>query len=130
MRLRACTFGLLEQLEVGDQPARPDPQHEAALAHVVELGGLGGDDRRMVNGHVDDGGAERDAAWCCVDEAGEEHQRRGERLGGGGEVLAQPELVEAELVGQHRLFGVLRERAPRSARSGGCTGIMNIPRRM
>ena len=45
----------------------------------------------------------------------EEHQRRGDRLGRGGEMLAQPQLVEAELVGEQRFFGVLFERAPERA---------------
>ena len=58
--------GHLEQLEVGQQSARADAQHEAALAHVVELRGLGRDDRRMVVGQVDDGGAERGCAWCAA----------------------------------------------------------------
>ena len=40
--------GVLEQLEVRDEPARPDAQHEAALAHVIELRGFGRDDRRMM----------------------------------------------------------------------------------
>ena len=43
-------------------------------------------------------------------QAGEKHQRRRERLGGGGEMLAHPELVVAEPVGEDRLGGVLGER--------------------
>jgi hypothetical protein len=65
---------VLEQLEIGREPAWSDAQHEAALAHVIELGGLGGDDRRMMIGQVDDGGAERDVARAR-NEAGEEHER-------------------------------------------------------
>ncbi len=105
---------VLEQLEVGHQPARPDPEHEAALAHVVELGGLGGDDRRVVIGQVDHRGPEREVAGVRH-EAGEEHERRGDRLGGGGKMLAHPQLVEPESIGQQRLFGVLFERAPEQA---------------
>ena len=106
--------GIAEQLEIGDEAAGPDAEHEAALAHVVELGGLGGDDRRMVVGQVDDRGAERDVLGA-LQEAGEEHQRRGNGLGGGGEMLAQPEFIEAEPVGEHRLLAVLLERAPERA---------------
>ena len=99
----------VEQLMIGGEPARPDAQHEAAAAHVVELRAFARDDGRMVVGQVDDGGAEREVLGLRH-QAGEEHQRRGERLGDGGEVLAHPELVEAELVGQQRLGGVLAQR--------------------
>ena len=96
----------LEQLEVGGEPAGADAEQEAAAAHVIELRGLAGDDRRVMVRQVDDGGAEGEVLGLRH-EAGEEHQRRGERLGGGGEMLAHPELVIAELVGQDRLGGVL-----------------------
>jgi hypothetical protein len=105
---------VLEQLEIGDEAARPDTKHEAALAHVVELGGFGGDDSGVMVGQVDDGGAEGDVLGAC-DQVREEHHRRGDRLGGGGEMLAQPQLVEAELLGQHRFLHVLVERAPERA---------------
>ena len=104
----------LEQLEIGGEPAGADAEQEAAAAHVVELRGLAGDDRRMMVRQVDDRGAEREVLGLRH-EAGEEHQRRGERLGGGGEMLAHPELVVAELVGQDRLGGVLGQRVGQRA---------------
>jgi hypothetical protein len=38
-------------------------------------------------------------ALGALKQAGEEHQRRGDRLSGSGEMLAQPHFVEAEPVG-------------------------------
>jgi len=113
MRLRAH-IGIVEQLEIGHQAARPDAEHEAALAHVVELSGFGRHDRGMMIGQVDDGGAERNVPGARKN-AGEEHHRGGDRLGGGGEMLAQPQLVEAELIGEHRFPAILRKCAPEHA---------------
>jgi hypothetical protein len=81
---------------------------------VVELRGFGGHDRGMMIGQVDDGGAEHDVP-SAREKTGEEHHRRRDRFGGGGEMLAQPQLVEAERVGKHRFFAVLVERAPQRA---------------
>jgi hypothetical protein len=88
---------VLEQLEVGHEPAGADAEHEAALAHVIELRRLRGDDGRMVIGQVDDGGAE-DQVLGAGEQIGEEHQRGRDRLGAGREMLAQPQFVEAELI--------------------------------
>jgi len=95
---------------IGGKPARSDAEMEAAAAHVIELRDLAGDDRRMVVRQIDDRGAERQV-FGLRHQAGEEHQRRGERLGDRREMLAHPELVEAELVGEQRLGGVLGQRA-------------------
>jgi hypothetical protein len=70
---------------------------------------FGCDDRRVMIGQVDDGGAEGEV-FGLRHEAGEKHQRRGERLGGGGEMLAHPQFVVAEPVGEQRLGGVLGQR--------------------
>ena len=81
----AATLGAiadLEQLVIGRQPARPDAEHETAAAHVIELRDFAGDDGRVVVRQVDDGGAERQILRLR-DQAGEEHQRRGERFGDG-----------------------------------------------
>jgi hypothetical protein len=106
--------GSVEQLEIGHEAARSDTEHEAAFAHVIELRGLGGDDRGMMIRQVDDCGAERDV-FGAREESREEHHRRGNRFGGGGKMFAQPQLVEAERIGEHRLFTVLLERAPERA---------------
>ncbi len=106
--------GILEQLEIRDEAAWSDAEHETALAHVIELRRLGGNDRGMMVGNVDDRGAEGDVSRAR-EEIGEEHQGRGNGLGGGGEMLAQPQLLEAELVGEQRLLRVLVERAPEGA---------------
>src|SRR6185437_9497628 len=49
-------------------------------------------------------------------EARHEHQRRRDWLGGRGEMLAEPHLVEAERVGVERFFLVLGERLGERAR--------------
>ena len=68
----------------------------------------------MMIGQVDDGGAERDV-FGMREETREEHHRGRDWFGGGGEMFAQPQLVEAERIGEHRLFTVLVERAPERA---------------
>ena len=96
--------GDVEQLVVGRQAAGADAEQEAALAHVVELRDLRRDHRRMPVRQVDHAGAEDDAAGLR-DQARHEHQRRRDRLGGGGEMLADEDLVEAEPLGQQHLLG-------------------------
>jgi hypothetical protein len=113
MRLRVHV-GIVEQLEIGHEAAWPDAEHEAAFAHVIELRCLGGHDRGMMIGQVDDGGAERDV-FGMREETREEHHRGRDRFGGGGEMFAQPQLVEPERIGEHRLLTVLLERAPERA---------------
>src|SRR6185312_3991405 len=64
--------GIVEQLDIGHETTWPDAEHEAAFAHVIELRGLGGHDRGMMIGQVDDGGAERDV-FGMPEETREEH---------------------------------------------------------
>ena len=110
-----AAVGVAEQLEVGEEPARADAEHEAAAAHVIELRDLGGDDRRIVVRQADHAGAEFQV-FGARHEARHEHQRRRDRLGGRGEMLAEPHFVEAERVGVERLLLVLGERLGERAR--------------
>ena len=120
---------VLEQLEVGGEPARSDTEHETALAHVIELGGLGGDDRRMVIGQVDHGGAERDVLGS---------RERGLRRTSAarGSARWSPRSARPATARRSRAdrpaatFRCLPRACSRTMRSGGWTGIMNIPRRM
>ena len=102
-------IGVVEQLEVGEQPARADAEHEAAAGHVIELCCFGRDHHRIVVRQADHRGAEAQILGARR-EARHEHQRRGDRLGGGGKMLADPEFVEAELIGVERLLFVFGER--------------------
>ena len=88
----------LEHLEVGRRGARPDPEHEAPLRHVIELGDLSGDDRGVLVGEADDPGAELDPVGLR-DEGGHQHEGGLDGLGGEGEVLSEPHLVEADRIG-------------------------------
>jgi hypothetical protein len=70
-----------------------------AAAHVIELRHFGRHDDRVVVRQVDHGGAEAEVPRARQ-KARHEHQRRGDRLGRRGKMLAEPQLVEAELVGE------------------------------
>jgi hypothetical protein len=108
--------GNIEQLVVRRQAAGADAENEAPAAHVIELRGLGRDDGGMAVRQVDDAGGEHDAAGLR-DEARHEHHRGRDRLAGGGEVLADPQFVEAEALGQQGfLRGLLEIRAKRPRR--------------
>jgi hypothetical protein len=107
-------IGDVEQLEVGEKAARTDAEHKTAAAHVIELRRLGRHHHRIMIGKVDDGGAETDARRLRQ-ERRHEHHGRGDRLAGGGEMLAHPNFVEAEPVGQQRLRAVLGERVGEQA---------------
>ncbi len=115
LRAAHAAVGIAEQLEVGEQPARTDAEHEAAAAHVIELRDFGGDDGRIVVRQADHAGAEFQV-FGARHEARHEHQRRGDRLGGRGKMLAEPHLVEAERVGVKRLLLVLGQRVGERAR--------------
>ena len=96
--LHAVEIGDLEHLEIGRGRARPDAHEEAALRDMVELGGLPGHDRRMLIRQAEDAGAELDALGLWH-QGSEEHERRLDGLGGKREMLAEPDLVEADRVG-------------------------------
>jgi hypothetical protein len=106
LRLRDGVVGLSEQLEIRKQSARPDAEHETAAAHVIELRGFRGNHDRIVIGNTDDAGAEAQIAGARQ-QRGHEHHGRGDRLAGGGKMLAQPQLGKAELVGEQRFFSIL-----------------------
>jgi hypothetical protein len=78
---------------------------------MIELGGLGGDNRGMVIGQIDDRSPERQIAGAR-DEMREEHQRRGNRLGARREMLAHPQFIEPERIREQRLFNILLKRRP------------------
>ena len=103
-----------KQLEVRQQAARSDAELEPAAAHVIELRHFGGDDDRIVIGNADDAGAEAQVLGLRY-EAGHEHQRRRDRLAGRRKMLAEPQLLEAEPVGQQRFLGVLGKRLGKRA---------------
>ena len=93
----------VEQLEVGRQAARPDAHQEAAVGQVIEHRGEASHHGRMLLRQVEHAGAEPDLLGQR-DRLGEERERRGDRLGHRAEVLADPDVVEAQLVGvDHRL---------------------------
>ena len=110
-----AAVGIAEQLEVGQQPARTDAEHEAAAGHVIELRDFGRHLHRIVVRQTNHRGAEAQVLGARR-KAGHEHQRRGDRLGGRGKMLADPQFVEAELIGVERLFLVFGQRIGERAR--------------
>ena len=50
--------GVAKQLEVGNEFARPYPEHETPPAHVIELRRLGRNHDRVVMGQANDAGTE------------------------------------------------------------------------
>ena len=76
----------------------PIPMRKRPSDDVVELGGLAGDDGRVLVGEAEHAGAELDALGLGH-QGGEEHERRLDRLRGQREMLAEPDLVETDRVG-------------------------------
>jgi hypothetical protein len=107
--LAHLAVAVAEQLEVREQPADADPEHEAAAAHGVELRNFSPDLHRVMARQADHRGAEGEILGARQ-QARHEHQRRGDWLGGRRKMLAQPQFVEAERVGVERLLLVLGER--------------------
>ena len=79
---------------VGSEPG-PDAEHEAALGEVVEQHRPLGDHVRVVVRDADHAGAELDVLGA-LGRGGDEDLGRGDDLGSGGVVLADPGLVPAE----------------------------------
>ena len=107
----------VHHLEVADEAARPDSPHEPAARVVVDLGDPVGQVERVVVRHAGDAGPELDLLRP-LQRGGDEDLRRGDVLPLGGEVLADPGLVKAELVealdlAQVVVEGVRQERAGR-----------------
>ena len=86
-----------EHHRVGRQQARADAEHRAAARQVIELRHAIGHHQRLVVGQRDDAGAETDVLGARRD-VGDEQLGAGDDLVAGGVVLADPGLVEAELV--------------------------------
>ncbi len=82
---------------VGRQRARAAAQHGAAARHVVELHEAVRHHQRVVIGQAGHARAQPDVARA-LDRGADEHFRRGDGLPAGGMVLADPGLVEAQLV--------------------------------
>ena len=82
---------------VGGQGARADAEHDAAPGQVVEQHHAVGQHERVVVGQRRDAGAEADVLGALRG-GGDEDLGRGDDLVAGGVVLAEPGLVEAELV--------------------------------
>src|SRR5262245_44716619 len=105
----------IEQLVVRRQAAGADTEDEATLAHVIELRDLRRDHGGMAVRQIDDAGCKRDALRLW-DQTCHQHQGRRDRLAGGGEMLAQPHLVEAEPLGEQGLLGSLRKEGAKGPR--------------
>ena len=86
-----------EHHRVRRQQAGPDAEHRAPARQMVELRHAVGDHQRLVVGQRDDAGAEPDVLGARRD-VGDEQLGAGDDLVAGGVVLADPRLVEAELV--------------------------------
>ena len=97
-----------EHFPVGGQPARADPEDEAALEEVVEHRDLGRDRRRVAIWQVDRPRAERDPLRQ-VGETREEDRAVGDRLRQVGHVLADEGLGIAELVQQQDCLAILAQ---------------------
>ena len=104
---------------VGRQRPGPEAEHEPAPGEVVEQDGPLGDPQRVVVADADHAGAELDVAGP-LGGGGDEDLRRGDDLGAGRVVLADPRLVEAEPVEVLDQLEVALERQRRVlARPGG-----------
>ena len=86
-----------KERRVGGQRAGPDAEHRAAAREVVEQDDAVGDVERVVIRDADDARAEP-YALCAFAGGREEDFGRGDDLPTAGVVLADPCLVEAELV--------------------------------
>ena len=85
----------LEELEVRGEAPGADAHLEAPPGEMVEHRGLARDDGGMLERQAEHPGAELDVPGT-LDEGGEKHEGRGDGLGEGAHVLADPALEEAE----------------------------------
>ena len=93
-----CVLGSMPNMSgVRDQRAGPDAEHDAAAREVVEQHHAVRHHERVVVRQRDDAGAELDVLRALRGDA-DEHLRRGDDLPAGAVVLADPGLVEAEVV--------------------------------
>ena len=99
----------VEDLEVADEAARADAHDEAPLAELVEHGRVRRHRHRVSLRQVQHARAEADLLRA-VDERGEEHQRRGDALAPGAEVLAHERFAEAQPVREDDGFLVFGEK--------------------
>ena len=95
-----------EDLGVRHQPTRADAHDQAALGQMVEHRDLPGDRRRVRIGQVEGAGAELDIAGFR-NQAGQENHRRGDALGGIGDMLADECLRKSESIGQDDRLTIL-----------------------
>jgi hypothetical protein len=87
----------IEQFKIGMQTTRADSHHEAALAQMIELGGLSSHNGRVVVRQVDCGRPERQIPGSS-EQMREEHKGRGNGLAARREVFAHPQFVKTKLV--------------------------------
>ena len=97
---------------VGRQRAGAATHHRAAARHVVELHEAVRDHQRVVVGQAGHARAEPDVARA-LDGGGDENFRRGDGFPAGGVMLADPRLVEAQLVDPLDQLHVARHRERR-----------------
>ena len=95
----------VEELVVGEQAAGADAKHVAALREVVEVCDAVGELDGVVEGEEMRAGAELDVRGAH-ERLRDEQVGRGNGLPGRGEVLADPCLAEAEVVGEFQAFEV------------------------
>ena len=86
-----------EHVGIGGELARADAEHHAAAREMVEQHHAVGEEQRVVIGERAHAGAQLDAAGALRRHR-DEHLGRRDELVAGGVVLADPRLVEAELV--------------------------------
>ena len=111
-----------EDLEVAWKTARTDSPMESTAAHVIQLGDAAGDDEWVVVGHAGDAGAQDDLLGLG-NGAGQEQVGSGYVLPDAGEVLAEPRLLETQLVQSDDLLQIavqgLSEVRPRRMQGHG-----------
>ena len=95
----------VEELVVGEQAAGADAEHVASLREVVEVCDAVCELDGVVEGEEVRAGAELDVLGAH-ERLGDEQVGRGNGLPGRGEVLADPCLAEAEVVGEFQAFEV------------------------
>lgn len=118
---------LPEQLEVGGEPARPDAEDEPSAAHVVELRHLGGDDRRVGLGRLMTPVPKVSRVVRCTSPA---MNISGEAIGSEVAEKCSPHHRSSKPSRSASSdFSVSSASVSCIGRRGGCSGIMNRPRR-
>ena len=101
----------VEQLVVGEQPARADAEHVSPLRQVVEIGDAVRQLHRVVEGQQVRAGSEHDVLGPHQ-RLGDEQVRRRHRFPRGGEMLAYPRLGQPIAVGHLKAVEIPLVRVP------------------